>query len=315
MKRLSTRLLIIASVVALLLPVACSGPTGPSSDSGRQQLVDALDAAWVRVLDRGELRQAAVEAGMGDVMINIADCLPSPHVVPYPEEPHGLLKQILNEEKIRVGRSQGPDDPGATAYYFGSRPGDALGLILAELASHYGIGPIEVEQITIPPPYAITSVLNSGRIDIVGTVNALGGETEDLRRRSSRRFTCTLSATRQMLWVLKDGGPGWTTVDDAYKDEDAQFCAGPLSNQLAHAYFDQPGQNVFTEFGRDLDVCLARVITGESDAMVNPFPVDRFFPERVDTTGDGQPDTSTVGLFRPIDTNLVAGTPLWVQID
>jgi len=315
MTRLTNHLMIVGSAIAFMLPVSCSGPTGPSSDSGGQQLVDALDAAWVRVLDRGELRQKAVEAGMGDVMINIADCLPSPHVVPYPEKPYGLLKKILDEEKIRVGRSRGPDDPGATAYYFGARPGDVLSLVLAELASHYGTGPLEVEQITIPPPFSNTSVLNSGDIDIVGTVNALGGETEGLRRRTSRRFSCTLSATRQMLWVLKDGGPGWTTIDDAFNDEDARLCAGPLSNQLAHAYFDLPGQSVFTEFGLDLDVCLAQVITGKADAMVSPFPVDRYFPKRVDTTGDGEPDTSTVGLFRPIDTNIVAGTPLWVAMD
>jgi hypothetical protein len=88
-----------------------------------------------------------------------------------------------------------------------------------------------------------------------------------------------------------------------------------LSNQLAHAYFDLPGQNVFTEFGRDLDVCLAQVITGEADAMVSPFSVDRFFPESVDTNGDGEPDTSTVGMLRPIDTNIVAGTPLWIAMD
>ncbi len=315
MTKLTNHLMIVGSTIAFMLPVSCSGPTGPSSDSGRQQLVDALDAAWVRVLDRGELRQKTVEAGMGDVMINIADCLPSPHVVPYPEKPYGVLKRILDEEKIRVGRSSSLDDPGATSYYFGAKPGGVLSLVLAELASHYGTGPLEVEQITIPPPYSNTSVLNSGDIDIVGTVNALGGETEDLRRRTSRRFTCTLSATRQMLWVLKDGGPDWTTIDDAFNDEDARFCAGPLSNQLAHAYFDLPGQNVFTEFGADLDVCLAQVITGKADAMVSPFPVDRYFPERVDTTGDGESDTSTVGLFRSIDTNIVAGTPLWVAMD
>ena len=178
-----------------------------------------------------------------------------------------------------------------------------------------GTGPIEVEHVTIEPPFSNMSVLNSGDVDIIGTVNALGGETDDLRRRTSQRFTCTMSATRQIIWVLKEGGPGWTTVDDAYADEDARFCVGPLSNQITNAFFDGPGQNVYTEFQRDLDVCLAQLINGEVDAMVSPFPVDRYFPEMVDTTGDGERNASTVGLLRPIDTNFVAGTPLWIAID
>jgi hypothetical protein len=56
-------------------------------------------------------------------------------------------------------------------------------------------------------------------------------------------------------------------------------------------------------------------VNGEVDAMMSPFPHERFFPEKIDTTGDGKKDTATAGLFRPIDTNIVAGTPLWVAID
>ncbi len=306
---------IMASALLVLCSPMPSSAQSVGASNGRQQLVDALDAAYVRALDSGAVRKMAVDTGMGDIKIMIADCLPSPHVVPYPENPEGVLKRILDDEKIRVGRSTGSNDPGATAYFFGTRGGGVLKLVLEELASHYGTGPIEVEHVTIEPPFSNMSVLNSGDVDIIGTVNALGGETDDLRRRTSQRFTCTMSATRQIIWVLKEGGPGWTTVDDAYADEDARFCVGPLSNQITNAFFDGPGQNVYTEFGRDLDVCLAQLINGEVDAMVSPFPVDRYFPEMVDTTGDGERNASTVGLLRPIDTNFVAGTPLWIAID
>ena len=47
MTKLTNQLMIVGSTIAFMLPVSCSGPTGPSSDSGRQQLVDALDAGRV----------------------------------------------------------------------------------------------------------------------------------------------------------------------------------------------------------------------------------------------------------------------------
>ncbi len=66
---------------------------------------------------------------------------------------------------------------------------------------------------------------------------------------------------------------------------------------------------------QDLKLCLAKLLRGDVDAMVSPFPHERFFPAAVDTTGDGRPDTPTTGVLRSIDTNIVAGTPLWVALN
>ena len=281
-----------------------------------EQLVAALDAAWVRVLDKDQFRQIVAKHGMQDVVINIADCLPNPGVTHYPEKPKGTLKRILDTETIRVGRTDtGALDEGATATRFNTMGSEMLPTILAELAAHYGTGPIQIEFVMIPPPYPITSTLSSGTIDIVGTVNALGGKTEGVRRRDSRRFTCTLTATRQILWMKKEGGPDWQDVNDAFDDDSVKLCVGPLSNQLTNAYFDRPGQEVTTEYVSDLRICLGRLLRGEIDAMMSPFPTEDFFPEMMDTTGDGEPDTSTRGVLRAIDTNIVAGTPLWIAMD
>jgi hypothetical protein len=283
---------------------------------GRQQLVDALDAAWVRILDTGTFRKIVSAHDADDLVVNISDCLPRPEVTPFPENPVGTLKKILDQRLIKVGVSTGGRlDAGTSATRFTRMSDDVLAAMLAEIAGHYGIGKITADYVSIQPPFPNTSILNSGEVDVIGMVNALGGETEDLRRRSSRRFTCTITATRQILWIKKSGGPGWTNVNDAANDTNAKFCAGPLSNQLTHAYFDLPGQEVSTEFFSDLDRCLRKLVNGEVDAMMSPFPHERFFPEAIDTDGDGEADTKTAGLFRPIDTNIVAGTPLWVALD
>lgn len=303
------RCLTIAFALILWAPVSGAGTAGA-------HLVEALDAAWVRVLDKDIFRNIVTRHGLQDVVINISDCLPKPEVTHFPAKPAGTLKKILESKQVNVGVSAaGRLDDGATATRFTAMSDELLAAVFSELAAHYDIDSIAINYDTIRPPFPITSTLNSGVIDIVGLVNALGGETEDLRRRDSRRFTCTLTATRQILWLKKEDGPQWQDINDALDDPNISLCVGPLSNQLSKSYFDGPGQKVKTEFYSDLDKCLAKLINGEVDAMASPFTHERFFPEKVDTTGDGKPDTAIAGLLRSIDTNIVAGTPLWVALD
>jgi ABC-type amino acid transport substrate-binding protein len=305
-----------ALMLAVLMLTAPLSVGHAESSSNSDDLVAAIDAAWVRVLDKDIFRNIVARHGLQDVVVNISDCLPNPSVTHFPEAPSGRLKKILDAERIRVGvTAAGTLDEGATATRFVELSPELLGAVLAELSAQYDTGPIEIEYHTIQPPFPITSTLNSGVIDVVGLVNALGGKTEGLRRRDSRRFTCTMTATRQILWLKKDGGPDWNHVNDAFDDPEIKMCVGPLSNQLTKAYFDGPGQQVKTEYVSDLDICLRRLINGDIDAMVSPFTHEKFFPEKVDTNGDGERDTATAGLFRSINTNIVAGTPIWVPMD
>jgi hypothetical protein len=299
----------------LCLPGLAGAAAKPPPGEGAQ-LVDAIDAAWVRILKRDVFRQLVNKHGLQDVAINIADCLPKPQVTFYPEQPTGRLKRILETQQVNVGFTEvGLMDEGATGTIFTELSADLLSAVFGEMADHYGYGPIKLNYVPIRPPFPITSTLNSGKIDIVGLVNALGGETEDLRRRDSRQFTCTMTATRQMIWVKKEGGPDWQHANDAFDDPELKLCVGPLSNQMTNAYFDKPGQQGKTEYVQDLKICLGRLLRGEIDGMMSPFTNDSFFPEKIDTTGDGKPDTATAGVLRPIDTNIVAGTPLWVAVD
>lgn len=91
--------------------------------------------------------------------------------------------------------------------------------------------------------------------------------------------------------------------------------AGPLSAQLTKAYFNGPNQSVTTKYIFDISLCLAEVINGKADAIMSPFPDEKYFPALIDTNGDRIPDTNPHPLIRSIDTNLVAGTPYWVALD
>jgi hypothetical protein len=306
---------ILAFFVTTLSLPALAELEGPPE--GRQQLVDALDAAWVRALDEGQVREIINRNDANDFVINIADCLPDPHVTRYPEEPIGTLKRILDEQRIKVGVSDtGKIDEGSTAFHFTNMGDEVINALLTRIAEHYGSGPIEMVTVKIPPPFLNTTYIDSGKADILGLVNALGGSTkDDKRRRKARRYTCTMTATPQFIWMLKDGGPDWQNIDDALNARDVHFCAGPLSNELTKTYFDQPGQTTKTEFVADLAKCLPKLVNGKADAMINPMPHERFFPEFIDTDGDGKAETATAGLFRVIDTRIVAGTPLWVAVD
>jgi ABC-type amino acid transport substrate-binding protein len=299
-------------VTAGLLPAAAKA----ASDAGQKQLIDALDAAWVRVLDDGTYRSIVNKHGMGDVIINISDCLPNPEFTPFPAAPEGALRRILEDQAIKVGYSDsGQTGPGDSATFFTEIGDEMLAAMLDRVANHYDTGPIKVITVNLSYPFDHTTALNDRTIDIVGQVNALGGVSEDRRRRTSRRFTCIVSGSRQVLWVSKTHGPDWKTVDDALNDPTARICAGPLSNQLAKAYFDLPGQKSSTAYLNDMQVCLTKLVRGEADAMLSPFPDARFFPARVDSNDDGTLDTTTAGRFRSIPTHIVAGTPFWAAID
>jgi hypothetical protein len=285
---------------------------------GRQQLVDALDAAWVRFVHEGDFRAIINKYGVGDLVINIADCLPDPNVTKYPEEPLvGTLKRVLDEGKIKVGYTDtGKIDRGSTAYYFTAMGDEVIQMLLDRIAAHYGSDGIKMETVNIPPPFLNTKFIDSGQADMLGLVNALGGSTkDDKRRRKARRYTCTMTATRQFVWMLKEGGPDWQTIDDVFAATSGHFCAGPLANELTKTYFRQNGRTGKTEFVADLANCLPKLVNGKAQAMINPLPHEKYFPEFIDVDGDGKAETKTAGLFRAIDTNIVAGTPLWVPIN
>lgn len=308
------RVLIIMLIFSCLMGTSQTFAESSETSTGRKQLVTALDAAWVRIVENGRYRQILNAHNAAEVIVNIVDCLPSPEMVPFPEKPEGLLKQILDTKIIKVGTMmKSPPGPETTANFFSPITAGILEAVLSEIAGNYKTGPIAVENINIPPPFKATTALNDGTIDILDQLNALGGKSENLRRRTSRRFTCTLTASRQTLYVKNDAP--YKTFEEALNDPNIKICAGPLSTQLTKGYFNGPEQSVKTKYVFDIPSCLGQVLRGEADAMMSPFPNEKFFPDSIDTDGDRKPDTDPKPFVRSIETNLVAGTPYWVALD
>ena len=108
--------LIFMAALALPLLTAGTAMAKPDEESaGREQLVDAFDAAWTRVIRSGQYRNiinSFVEPIPGvidatDYIINQSDCLPNPDVTPFPGQPKGRFAEILDNAEIRRGQVLG----------------------------------------------------------------------------------------------------------------------------------------------------------------------------------------------------------------
>lgn len=108
--RYKVKALMIAALATALLSGCTTSSSVTTSDDetarGREQLIRAFDAAWVRILANGQIREIldtepAVDPGAANgYIVRLADCLPLPDFTPYPEEPVGLLKNVHRDRAI-----------------------------------------------------------------------------------------------------------------------------------------------------------------------------------------------------------------------
>ncbi|MEO7387301.1 MAG: hypothetical protein ABIX37_10230 [Gammaproteobacteria bacterium] len=296
-----------AAALGLLVVLAAGCATTPRVDpdlaKGRQQLVDALDAAWIRVVASGRDRailatQPPSNPGAAlSYMVTMADCLPKPDVAPFPEKPVGLWKEILDRGTIRQVTQATTNSPNDTSYFFSSISDALFAAMLDEIDAHYNVK-LTVENVELPPgPAPTTSLVLEGKADIVSQLNATGGDTQGMRRRASRRFTCTISAISQYIHipVKSQLAKEINTVDDLAKRRGLRICTGPLATQTARAFF--PQHTVSTKYLNDLTGCDKDVQAGKADLIINPLP-----------------SLAIGGIkgYKSVHTLIVAGTPLWV---
>jgi hypothetical protein len=285
-------------------------PAGPPARDemaqGREQLVRAFDAAWIRVIASGKDREILKtmppqKPGLAaSYMVRLVDCLPSPDIAPFPEKPVGLLKQILDTGVMRKGTQAVPSTPGDTATWFSPISDAYLEAVIDEIEKHYGVQ-LKVEESALPPgPAPTTSMLLDGRADFIDQLNATGGETQGLRRRISRRFTCTMSASSQYIHIpaTNELAKSINSMDDLAARPDVRICAGPLTTQTARAFL--PKHKITTKYINDLSACVKDVQEDRADLIMNPLPDLGI----ADITG-----------FRAVPTHMVAGTPLWVGLE
>jgi len=288
-----------------LLAVGCAttAKVDPNLAKGRQQLVDAMDAAWIRVVASGKdrqilARQPPSQPGAAlSYMVTLADCLPEPELAPFPEKPVGLWKEILDRGTIRQVVQTTTNTPNDTAYFFSPISDAYFAAMLDEINAHYNVK-LKVEDVTMAPgPAPTTSLVVEGKADIVSQLNATGGDTQGLRRRTSRRFTCTISAISQYIHipVKSELSKQINTVDDLAKLKDLRICTGPLATQTTKAFF--PQHKVSTKYLNDLTGCDKDIQAGKADLIINPLP-----------------SLQIAGIkgYKSVHTLIVAGTPLWV---
>ena len=337
-------------MLALALPLLTAGSAmaaGPTSPDGHQQLVDAFDAAWTRIIRSGQYRAiinnfqepipGVIDAT--DYIINQSDCLPNPDVTPFPATPKGRFKEILDNEEIRQGSvlgapwfvSQGKNvaDWFSGGFLGSDMSADVLNALLAEIANHYGTGPIAITQIEIPFPFNTTSALQDGifgfsvnvfstqyppfhpdgvqlpgvTVDFLDQFNAKGGESEEARRLKTRRPTCTLSSAGQFIHVPVGSPFTINSIDDLRANPSIRICSGNLSTQLANQYF--PAHTVTTKRRFDISECYEDLRDGLSDVVIFSLPI---LPTAAQVGVAGGP-----ALQPSVNTFIVAGTPYWTR--
>ena len=273
---------------------------------GREQLVRAFDAAWVRVIASGKDREiVATEpesqpGAAASYIVRLADCLPQPEIAHWPEEPVGMFKDILETGVIRQLTQGVPETPQNTSWYFSGVSRKYQDAVLEEIEKHYDVE-LKVETVVLAPGrLPATSILNDNKIDFISQLNATGGNSQGLRRRISRRFSCTMSASSQFIHIPEDSElvDEIQSLDDLVARPDVKICAGPLTTQTARAFM--PKHTVKTKYINDLTGCDKDVRSGKLDVIVNPLP-----------------DLSIGGIdgYKSVHTLIVAGTPLWVATE
>lgn len=304
------------TLVALLAAAAtlagCAGPSAAEKEAaareaelarGREQLVRAFDAAWIRVIASGKDQEILKteppnQPGMAaSYMVRLADCLPQPEIAPWPAQPVGLFKEILERGTIRRVVQAVPSNPQSTSYYFSGIADKYLQAVLDEIGNHYGVK-LKLEDVSLPPgPLPSTSVVVSGKADFIDQLNATGGDTQGMRRRISRRFTCTMSASSQYIHIPVTAPLAGqiNSLNDLIARPDVRICAGPLTTQTARAFM--PKHQVSTKYINDLSGCEADIRNGKADVIMNPLP-----------------SLQVAGMkgYKSVHTLIVAGTPLWV---
>jgi ABC-type amino acid transport substrate-binding protein len=304
--------IVVALVIccsAVITPMASLAAEEEYPGQGKDQLVDALDAAIARVLDSGRWREIInSDPVAAPLIVNIGDCYPritdgDDEIYPFPENPTGLLADILSTKEIRMGTFDVVTTPG-TFHVFDKVNPALMRAIIDELGKGYDIPPspdpgaIQIVPVflSVPSSSLVFTGLNKGDFDITDFLGALGATASvdgvEQRRRKLARFTCTVFGTPWYLHVRNTST--YQTFDDVLADTSADLCVGQLSARLSEDYF-KSARSITQKFTTDdLTECSQGVSDGTYDAYLHFDPVPLL------------PD------LRAIDMQIVSGIPIWV---
>ena len=117
-KRTVTVFTFLLMMLLLVTPAFVLSQEEEYPGQGKDQLVDALDASIARVIESGQYRDIInSDPVAGQLIVNIADCYPrivdeEDEIYPFPENPVGLLGDILRNRQIKMGTYDVVDTPG-----------------------------------------------------------------------------------------------------------------------------------------------------------------------------------------------------------
>jgi hypothetical protein len=288
------------------LPQRTGDWTAEEEAIGREQLIRAFDAAWIRVINEGIDREIVMTepankpGAAEDYIVKLVDCLPTPELAEFPENPVGPFKDILETGVIRQLVQGVPETPANTSWYFSGVSQKYKEAVFKKINEHYDVD-LKIENVVLPPgQLPATFLLVDNKVDFVSQLNALGGITQDLRRRVSRRFTCTMSASGQFIHIPEKSElvDEIKSLNDLIARPEIKICAGPLTTQTAQAFM--PEHKVTTRFVNDLTVCDRDIDRGKSDVMMNPL---------------NDLAVADIEGYVAVRTPIVAGTPFWVALE
>jgi len=268
--------------------------------------VRAFDAAWIRIIASGRDQEVIAKnppnqpGAAESYMVRLVDCLPLPDLAPWPEKPVGMFKDILETGVIRQLVQGVPETPANTSWYFSPISTRFQEMVLEDIGKHYGVT-LKAESVVLPPGrLPATSLLVDGKIDFISQLNAVGGRTQGMRRRTSRRFSCTMSASSQFIHIPEESPlvEQIGNLNDLIARPEVKVCAGPLATQTAKAYL--PEHTVKTKYINDLTMCDKAIKKGELDVIFGPLH-----------------DLSVADIkgYKSVHTLIVAGSPLWVAAE
>jgi len=333
---ISTAASLIICCISFLLLVMPTQVNGLVIDpQGKNQLVDALDAAIARVIDSGKWREIInSDPVAGPLIVNMADCYPrimdgTDEIYPFPPNPTGALAAILTSKQIRMGTFDVVTTPG-TFHVFDNVSPALMRAIIDELGKGYGIPPspdpeaIQIVPVLIWPPSSslVFTGLTNGDFDITDFLGALGATASvggvEQRRRKLARFTCTVFGTPWYIHVRN--ASSYTTFDDVVADSTADVCVGQLSARLSEDYFKN-AQSITQKFlTDDLTECSQGVSDGTFDAYLHfdPNPLYGICDGgAVCSPGNDCPPGETCNELnlRSIPMQIISGIPIWVAGD
>jgi hypothetical protein len=334
-------------MLASVLMMITAGSAMADNPKGRDQLIDAFDAAWVRVVRSGEYRNiinnfAEPIPGVIDAteyIVNQPDCLPNPDVTPFPEKPKGRFKKILKNEEIIRGEvggapwfvSQGANTSDWFSGGFGGSDilADILDAVLAEISAHYGIGPINVVTEEIPFPFNTTAALQDGIFGF--SVNVFSSQyppftqvdrpgvvvdfLDQFNAKGGESEALRRLKGRRATCTLSSSGQfihvpvGSPFVINNIDDLRADPSIRICTGNLSTQSANQyfPDNPVETKRSFDIRECYEALAAGEADVFINSLPVN---PTAAQVGAAAGP-----ALQPGVDTKIVAGTPYWVRED